>query len=315
MKSWMVIGNPSAGRGLAARRAAQLGAELRARGLSCELGATREGVDARALAREAFRRGHRRFAVVGGDGTINEVVDGLCGPSGMPPEDIVLAPVAGGTANEWLHALGMPLELGAAAALIAAEATTRVDLGVVTCRAGGKPVRRCFVNVAGAGFDAVVAGDSRRSPKGRWRYVAAILRNAGRYRAPLATVSVAGRASSARLLTLLVSLGPRAGGGMKVAPQAKLADGLFDLTLVREMAAWRLLWECRRLVDGTICRSRFVDCLQASALSIEAVPAVPVQTDGEIAGETPAEFAVLPRALRVVAGRAGAAGREKSASE
>jgi YegS/Rv2252/BmrU family lipid kinase len=290
----LVIANPAAGSGRGRERTDALVRRLEARGHKVERFATRGPGDARrrvAGAESAFDR----IVGAGGDGTLNEIVNGLEDPSRVP-----LAPLALGTANMLAGALGLPRDPAALAAIVEGDAIRRVDLGHATPTVD--PGRRsCFLGVAGAGFDAMVTEAVRRTrdgPLGYAGYAMPILRTLRGYRAPRLRVRLDGGAPEACGFAIVANL-PNYGGLFAVTPDARLDSGHLDVCLFRDASfpgLVRIVWPAWR---GTLgARS---DCLvrAASRLSIESADPVPapIQLDGDAWAETPVEIGVRPRVV------------------
>jgi len=298
---WYVIVNPASGRGRGARYVEVLQRAARAAGLRARIELTRARMHAAELAAHAVRDGERRFLCVGGDGTANEMVNGLATQAEVPLSELCVATLPVGTGNDWSRSLGMPRRVDAAVRALRACRPIPCDLGRVTFAVDGVPTSRYFVNVAGVGFDAfVIARLGTRKP-GAWAYLAELLRSMRRFEAPTLELSSPGVRRSQPALAVFAGLGRYCGGGMEVAPRARLDDGLLDVTLIGDMSGWQVLAELRRLFDGSLHASRHVAAWSARTLEVDALPGAGVEADGEWLGATPARVEVLERALRVVA--------------
>lgn len=249
------------------------------------------------LAREAANQGHDLVVAVGGDGTVNEVVNGLMGPDGRARADLGVINI--GTANDGAHNLDLPKSLLKNCRLMVSRERMEVDIGVVECVRDGQARQRFFVNVAGAGFDADLMAEARKTalplgPKGP--YVGAFLKMAPMYEPKDFQLTIQGRQETRRAYTVLVSNG-RYAGSILFDPEADMSDGQFEVmaldpnTLLKGLAETYLA-----LLDGY----PRIDYVRADALRMDSRQRLSVQADGEVLGELPAEFRVLPRALRVV---------------
>ena len=256
---------------------------------------------AAALALDALRAGHRHIAALGGDGTANEVINGLASQEAVPLADVSIGMVPVGTGNDWARSLGLPRRPADLVEILATGHTIACDLGHIEYSCGGAPARRWFVNVAGAGFDAFVIRRLGSRKPTRWAYLVELLRSARHYGAPAFTLSGEGLDATRRALVVFAGLGRYCGGGMQVAPQARLDDGRIDVTMISDMKGGQLLRELPRLFNGTVPESAFVDCWSMTSLRIDADTPTGVEADGELLGELPARIEALPRRLRVVA--------------
>ena len=301
--SWFAIVNPAAGRGRAARAVPALEAAARDAGLRVEVQRTERRGHATALARKAVAAGHRNFIAVGGDGTVNEVANGLLGNAAVPTSELTLGALPIGTGNDWARTHAMPHDAREVARLLASGRTVMHDAGIVTCRAGSETIRRYFVNMAGAGIDAHILARLGEGKGGAWSYLVALLGGLRSFRAP--TLDVAGPDFRFRGPTLVIFAGPGryCGGGLEIAPDAAVDDGRLRVTLVKQMSFWCVLGNLPRLFNGTVPQSPHVVCARLAAIDITSDIPVGVEVDGEVIGAAPVRFEILPRAIRVVTAR------------
>lgn len=252
---------------------------------------------ARELARAAVAEGCERVLAVGGDGTANEVAEGLLG------SDAILGLVPVGSGNGLARALRIPLRPRAALDALAAAVIRRMDVGL----AGG----RAFLNVAGAGFDAAVGAAFHRHAAGGGRrgvlsYVRLGLANAG-YRPQHWTLAGEGLAWSGRALVVAFANGPQYGGGAWIAPGARLDDGRLEVVVVEEDSRLGVLLAAPRLFLGTVEDYARYRRFQASAVTVQGPERYDYHRDGEpSAGSGTLEVGLRPRALRILVPRATA---------
>lgn len=233
------------------------------------------------------------IVAVGGDGTVGEVATGLL-RSGRA-EDIALGLIAAGTGNDLARALHMPSELADVLDVIRAGKTTRVDAGFAA--------DHCFVNVAGVGFDAAVANAANQSPKflgGSIPYVLGLLRTLWSYRPVEMELELDGTIYRGRFLLVAMSNGPYFGGGMKIAPQAELADGALDVVMAGDIGRLETLMLLPRIYKGTHVNHPKVKTVQARNIKVRAGDGVYCQVDGELLPVMPSEFSVAGKALSVL---------------
>ena len=292
-----VIVNPTSGARSAERRWPQIRALLEDAGLRFDSVMTEGPMHAALLAGEAADQGYDLVVAVGGDGTINEVVNGLMGTGGRAMVDLGI--IFTGTANDFARNLDLPRNLERNCQLMLSPRRMDVDVGLVECARDGQTRRRYFVNVSGAGFDADWMEEARRivlplGPKGN--YLAAFLRMAPTYEPKDFILDFGDRQEEHRAYTVLFSNG-RYSGRIPFNPQADLADGQFEVmaldlpTFVEAVAA--NIFSRPESRPGS-------EWPKASAVRLESRQRLSVQADGEVLGELPARFQVLPGALRVV---------------
>jgi diacylglycerol kinase (ATP) len=293
-----VIVNPTSGAKSAQRRWPRIKSLLEDVGLHFDSVLTQEPMQAMELAREAADQGYDLVVAVGGDGTINEVVNGLMGPDGKATAD--LGVIRTGTANDSARNLDLPTSLLKNCRRLVSPERTEVDIGIVEFLREGQAGQRFFLNDAGAGFDADLMEEAKKTvlplgPKGP--YVGAFLKMAPTYDPKDFTLSFRDRQESRRAYTVLVSNG-RYAGSILFDPGADMRDGQFEVITLDPPTLLRCLAETYlALLDGY----PRIDCVRTDAVRMESRQRLSVQVDGEVAGELPAQFRVLPRALRVVA--------------
>ncbi len=291
-----VIFNPTA-KGNKARR---FRAQLDAIGARASLKQTTCAGDARRLATEAVGEGFDLVVAAGGDGTVNEVLNGLAdAPEGLTRARLGVLPL--GTVNVFARELQIPLAIERAWETLLLNHECRVDLPWVEWSGDGDPKRRYFAQLAGAGLDArAVERVSWRLKKavGPLAYIVAGLQ-ALCEPAPRITVSD-GQTSTTGELVLLGN-GRFYGGSYAVFPQANLSDGLLEARVFPQVGfgtlchAGPVLLACKRLPSGR-CRE-----LRAPAFTLTSETRVPFELDGELVGHLPATFGLLPGGLRVAA--------------
>ena len=294
---WLAVLNPVSGGGRGLRQRARIERLLRECGIDYRLMVSEHAGQAIALARDAAHSGCRRFVCIGGDGTLNEVLNGAL-EAGAGETTLALIPV--GRGDDWARTFGIPRDFEAAVRLIAAGHTRQQDVGVARFERGGSAVQRHFINVAGVGFDAYVVQRTRVLRLGPLTYLAGLLQGFLTFRAPRLRVTAGAFVREEKMFLAFAAVGRYCGGGMQVAPQAIVDDGEFDVVTVGEVSKGELVVNLRRLFDGTLPEYAKVKTARAAQVRVEAVPPAQVEADGELLGQTPVTFSVLPRAVRVV---------------
>jgi len=254
------------------------------------------------LGREARGARYRYVVCVGGDGTVNEVVNGIFSARESEPVP-VLGVLPSGTGSDFSRTLGVPHHIEAACLRLLAGETTVCDLGVVSYEGEDGTTRRYFVNAAGVGYDAEVVrrrNGFSRYVRGTVPYVASVVSTFLSYENRAVTVVADGETRTHRILALVLGIGKYFGGGMRVAPEASIDDGLFDLVTIGDVGRLELLWNLPRVYRGTHLGHPKVTCCKASDVQVEADQPLLIQADGELLGRAPARFRVLPRALTVI---------------
>ena len=296
MKKYKLIANPAARRGntrLILSRTLELFAK---RGVSYDLELTAGPKEAGMIARAACRD-YDVIVAIGGDGTVNEVVQGMVfshTPLGIIP---------GGTGNDFVRSLRIPNKLEQAVDIVLAGQTRTIDLGKIN--------DTYFANNAGFGFDAAVnitTYGMGGGAGGLSLYLRALVRTLGKYRPVQLTIAMSGRTSDQETFLLSIGNGTTCGGGFKLTPHAKLDDQLLDVTLIRPLPLASLLWHFPKVFLGTIDRVSYASVARTAELTVTSNGPVPIHVDGEIFPGNAATYKVsmIPRALTVIENAAAA---------
>jgi diacylglycerol kinase (ATP) len=249
---------------------------------------------------QAVEGGAELLVVVGGDGSVHEVVNGLVA-AGRTGAELALLPQ--GTGKDVARSLRIPRDLDAALATARDGVTRELDVGVAEYSdpAGGR-TRAYFVNFAGAGISGAIADRANNSSKalgGRLSFMWATFVTFARWRAVPMTVRVDGGERSGRMLEVLAMNGDYTAGGMWMAPDASLDDGALDVVVMGDVTKLDFLLTFPRIYRGGHLSHRKIELVRGQAVEIDAERPLPIVLDGEQPGTTPVRFEVLPRQLRV----------------
>lgn len=310
----LLIVNPIAGNGRAHGLAPRIEAWLRDRGLTARLLETRERGHAERLASTAGDLGHDRVVVVGGDGTIQEVVNGLLTASRAGNDVPALGAIPAGNGNDLVRNLALPLDPMAALAVALGETTREIDVAVASGEDGR---RRHFAVAGGVGFDARVAhvmyGHRFPWQRGRAGYFLSTFFELLRFRnhrLRITLVTPDGERSVERT-SLLVAFanGPYYGGGMQICPGADPGDGLIDVCIAGDLSRWQAIRLLPGIYRGAHVGHPKVEFVRARSVRFDGTDGTLVHLDGEPFGAIPLSVELLPAALSVAVGDGGASGR------
>ncbi len=296
-----VIVNPVAGAYSTRRKWPRISRLLKYVGLSFDYEYTEGAGHAIELARTAASDGYRYIVAVGGDGTVNEVANGIL--RSTCPTETSLGIVSTGTGSDFARSVGLPRDYTNACSFLVSSRRRLIDVGVVEFKSKGQTLQRFFVNVAGVGFDAAVVEATEKLPKyfgGTVPYLGGLLRSLFSYRNKAVVLSVGNKVEAKRILNVAVANGSYVGGGMHIAPKAELGDGLLDVVIIGDVGKFELLKALPTVYKGTHINHPKVRTEQVTHISIESSERVLVYADGELLGECPASFWLLPAALRIV---------------
>lgn len=296
----MFIVNPAAGAGRTARRWPEIQSGLRDAGLKFDCALTSAPGHATSLAREALLKGYELIVAVGGDGTVNEVVNGICGDEGE--KNVTLGIISTGTGSDLIRTLGIPRAPLEAGRCLLAPRKLPIDIGLVEFVMGRQTARRFFVNFAGVGIDAeIVRATTQRFKRlgDKPAYLAGMMATVLTYRNVETTIVLDSAAETKKVCEVLVSNGKYGGGSMLAAPEADPADGWFDVMAIKEMGKLELLRCFPTIYKGTHVHNPKVEMRRAKEIEIRPVTPMPLQADGELLGETPVKIRIVPRMLNV----------------
>ena len=302
---WFVIVNPVSGGGKGLTDFPKISHLLRESGIEHDPVFTEHRYHATELSVEAANRGYRKLIVVGGDGTLNEVVNGLFIQKQCQPKDILLAVIAVGTGNDWVRTFGIPRNYSAVVRAIKEGHSYLQDVGKVTYTESKVQQTRYMANVAGLGFDAYVIKIFNhlklKGYKGKWLYIYSLLKGYFTAKPAGVTIEVDGKVIYNRLLlSLAVGICRYNGGGIQQLPRAVANDGLLDLTIIRPVHWWHVVFRAKRLFNGDIYSIGHIHHAQGKEVKITSAPPIPVETDGELQGVSPVSISVVQQAIRCV---------------
>jgi len=293
-----IIVNPVSGKGEALRRAEEVAAALRTLGCEVDLQQTKQGGDARRLAGESG--GYSAVAATGGDGTVNEVLNGLpIDGAGSSPS---LAMIPSGTANVLAKELRLPGSAADLARLLKEGNEACWDLGVE--RGSG----RRFLLFASAGYDAHVVHlfhAARTGPIRMWEYLYWGLKSILKYEVPKIAVELDGQKVADQAAWVLVSQVACYGGPLVFTADAKPGRGSFEVMIQRGRSRWNVVWlfwsATLAWLFGGKCAPKDVSFHAAKRIRLTSADGrvVPLQVDGDPGGQLPADLEIVPRAIRI----------------
>jgi diacylglycerol kinase (ATP) len=304
-----LIVNPASAAGRTGRHFDSIARAVRSAVGDFECAFTRERGDGHRLAREALAAGGKLLVAVGGDGTASEVIDGMVHAGGGQGPEAVFGYIPRGTGGDLRRTVGLDGDVNGAARALASRNVAVLDLGRIELLGydGSRQVRH-FANVAGMGVSGVVSRSVNRGlrlPSGKLAFMLASARAlVGWSDRPVRWRADGGPWNEERITALSVCNGRFFGGGMMVAPDARMDDGLFDVVIWKGFGLGDFVVKRPMLYDGTHLRLPNTRVLRARTIEAEALDGadVPLDVDGEGPGTLPARFDVLPGALRIRVG-------------
>jgi diacylglycerol kinase (ATP) len=289
--------NPASDNGATGKRWPELARRAASLGLAGDALLSERPGQLTELARRAAD-GATLLVAVGGDGTVNEIANGIAGRDGVE-----LAVIARGTGWDFIRTYGIPHKLDEAIAVARDGQTRSIDLGRMRYRAwSGDQEEAYFANIASAGMSGAVAQRANQTTKalgGKASYLWATVAVFARWRNTELRVTVDDEVRSGPMYDAVVANGRYFGGGMMICPDARPDDGLFDVLLIGDVTKRDLMLTMPKLYRGKHLPHPKAELLRGETVTVEAPKALPVELDGEQPGTTPAHFEVVPRALRL----------------
>ncbi|MFI3304077.1 MAG: diacylglycerol kinase family protein [Rikenellaceae bacterium] len=307
LEPWYLLVNPTAGDGRALLDYPRISRLLHDEGICCEPHFTEHKYHAVELTVKAVKDGYRKIIVLGGDGTLHEVVNGLFIQKEVAPKEVLLGVIGVVSSGcDWLKTFGF--EGGRYTEMVKAlkaEEAIFQDVGVVSYVESQYRQCRYMVGVSGTGFDAFIAKKfTHRIMKGKrsiWGYFWCFVRSFFKYKSTGVKIYIDDQLIYNDLLfSAAVGVCKFNGGGMQPLPDAIVDDGLLDMMLMRPVHFWHLIFRVKYLFDGNISRIGHSELWRGEKIRIESTPEMMVEVDGELFGGTPLEFSLLERAINIV---------------
>jgi YegS/Rv2252/BmrU family lipid kinase len=304
---WFVLVNPNAGKRKGEKDWHEIAAQLTSAGIKYKYVFTEHRGHAVLLTREYIENGYRNIVVVGGDGTLNEVVNGIFMQDKIATNEITLAMIPVGTGNDWCRMFHIPGDYKQAIGLINKHKIFVQDTGAIKyISKEGSEKTRYFINMAGMGFDALVAKKTNKQKElgksNPLSYVVNIFSSLFSYTNTRVTILLDKEKITSDIFSMSVGICQYNGGGMKQAPGALPDDGLFDLTIIKPIGKFKIIRNIIKLFDGSFTQMPEVSTYRSTKIIIHSEPKMYMEADGESLGHTPFVFNILTQSLNIVSG-------------
>lgn len=297
---WFVIINPTSGNGKAKKVWPKIKHLLKSHSFKFDFSFTKNAEDNVTLVYNAVNQNIKNIICVGGDGTIHNTVNGIMTQSKFKSSEIILGVIPVGTGNDWIKTHSISKEIEAAILTIKNGKTLVQDIGKIEFKNSvNKPIY--FNNLAGIGYDGYVV-----SKVGKYKYLGAISYLLGSLSGLFSfknfdvIVNAANKKYKARSLMVLIGLCKFSGGGMRLTNYSNYYNGVFDISLVKNLSKVDMLVNMTKLYNGKITEIKKVEDLKTNKLLVDvsSTKKLFVQADGELVGEGSFKVTMLPKALR-----------------
>ena len=305
---WLMIVNPNAGAKKGTKDWPKILRTLKEEKVDFDFQLTTSRGHATQIASEVIAGGVRNICVVGGDGTLNEVLNGIMTCKEAAPSEISIGMIPVGTGNDWCRMFNIPFDYLKAIHLLKQKKTFMQDAGKVSYYHNENQVVRYFMNVAGMGYDALVAKKTNilkeKGMGGTFTYMYFVFAGLFQYKFLDAVIEVDGKMMyKGEVFSLNVGICKYNGGGMMQVPFAIPDDGLLDVTLIKKTSKWMVVRYARKLFDGSLVDLPIVATFKGENIRIRSTGKIYLETDGESLGHTPFIFEILPRCIKIVTGK------------
>jgi YegS/Rv2252/BmrU family lipid kinase len=299
------IVNPRAGNGRAGKQWPQVEQRLREHYPDLHVHLTSRPFEATEIARHSLSLGYELLVSVGGDGTLNEVVNGFFDGDRPLAANARLSVIPAGTGSDFVRSIGLPGDPLLAAERIHHGSPRLVDVGRLRCTGHDRqPKTQYFINVSGLGFGGAVAVRVNGAPKifgGFLTYLGGLLITLASYENVPVHVRLDEMLDEEMTVNSIhVANGQFFGGGMWIAPEAKPDDGLLDVVIVGDLSRREAVMSLPALYRGTLGQNPKVKLLSGRRLEVFSAQEVLLETDGEAPGKLPAVFEILPKAIGIL---------------
>lgn len=303
--NWSFILNPVAGAGRLQRRWPAMRAELKKGGLMFDEYWTTRSKEAVELAKKLVENGQRHIIGVGGDGTNNEIINGIMSQSVVPTQQVYYSLLPFGTGNDWVRTHQIPHSISDWLKMIDQHYTIKHDIGWVDCQTDKEVLKRYFVNVAGFAYDAHIvkkAEEYDHTKKKKILYFWLVIKELWGYKTPKLKIHFDDIDLIDNYYTINVGICKYSGGGMQLVAHANPKDGQLALTIIKDFPKWKVILDTPKLFTGNLSQHKYSALHHTKNLSIQAVAnhKCIVEVDGEYIGDGATKIGILPAAINVI---------------
>lgn len=252
------------------------------------------------LAQQFSRDKYDVIVAVGGDGTLNEVVNGMIHTS----SNAVLGHIPMGTANDFSKTIELNKDIDQFISLLNNNATKTIDIGKVTCLTKKEKIVRYFINIADAGLGGYVANSLNKSKKllgPNFTYFQAIIKGIIRFKKPLVNIKIGNITYEGKLMSIAICNGTTFGSGLIISPEAILDDGKFHITLLGDVTLLDYFKNLKKLKKGIKLTHPHIHYYSADKVQLKTDEICEIEADGEHVGKGESIFEILPKAIKILA--------------
>jgi YegS/Rv2252/BmrU family lipid kinase len=302
---WTVVINPASGNGLAMKQWKTAEIILQSKGFNYNVCHTQPEGKTIEMVKGIIENGCNHLIVMGGDGTLNEVANGIMLQKRYASHEVKVGVVPIGTGNDWIKTADIPTNTNDAINIICNGKTSLQDIGRATYQINNSKHVRYFVNTAGSGLDSIVINKvsqkkTRSKNKGTNKlvYILTLLAEFTKYKPIEVTLETDnGTTLKGNMLNFAIGIGKYNGGGMLPFPNANPGNNLFEVLFISNMPKIRMLFALPKLFSGTLDKVKEVKYIRSKKIKLSSTTPIFAETDGEIIGYTPILFDIEPLAF------------------
>jgi diacylglycerol kinase (ATP) len=298
---WHLIINPVSGGGKGKKAADRIAGILQQKNVNFSQSFTEHASHAVELTANAIKDGRRKIAIVGGDGTLNDVVNGIMSQNLVPSSEITIAMLPAGRGNDFVRTFGISSNMEKAVEQMLAGKTEIISPGKIELE-GSKT--RYFLNVAGAGFDAAVAHtvSTKKIFRGNYSYIIGIAYSLFKYKSTVMRYRLDNIWDEDKIFAIVAGICKFSGGGFMLTPHANHRENKLAVTVIRDIGKLDVIRYLPRLYDGSFVSHHAVSTHFCDEIEINSHPQVFLQAEGEITGTTPVKISLTSKKLNIISG-------------
>lgn len=301
---WLAIVNPYSANSSTAKSWPYFLKQIKDSGIKIDYCLTKEPEEATDIVGKAVSAGKTKIIAVGGDGTINEIVNGLFADNALFNPDVELAILRQGTGSDFIRSLGIISKPPSFVELLKRDRIKYIDVGKISfVNYVGNPRERYFINACniGIGADTVYKVNNRSKALGsKLTYFLGVMQTVIGYKNKLLSVTLDNeQVLEDKFCGIMVCNGRYIGGGMMIAPEASIDDGLFDIVVIRDISKPKLLTHLPLIYKGKHVNIKGIELYRGKEVFVSAEEKIYLEADGEVPGFCPVKFSIIPQILKV----------------
>ncbi len=303
-KKYFFIINPNAGNECGSKEWPKIEQMLIANHIEFEFAFTKSMGHAEQIVIQKISESFRKFIVVGGDGTLNEVTNGIFKQTIVPTTDVYIGLIQMGTGNDWARYYDMKPDYDEEMERLKNCPSQMQDVGKIEYLNNTEKKSAYFINIAGLCFDSTVVKTTNemkaRGRRTKFAYLIALLKSLIKYKPWHLKILINNEILEGEFLSISIGNGRFSGGGMIQTPDAIIDDGYLHVTIYQNMPKYKIVTNVKKLYNSKILNVKGIKSFKTKSFRIESKETVFAETDGEIIGSTPYEINILPSSINVI---------------